>query len=117
MLFMARVTTMVVISSLSAAGSRMLPSTEPMLYLRASQPSTYAAVKEGSARRRPLRRLRSQHRTHQIRHSRNKEQCCSFPQFALQDVIANDGTGADASEGDGVRDGVGVFVLVCEFSG
>lgn len=37
---MASVTTMVVISSLSAAGSRMLPSTVPMLYLRASHPST-----------------------------------------------------------------------------
>ena len=37
---MVRVTTKVVINALSAAGSRIEPRTEPMLYFRAKYPST-----------------------------------------------------------------------------
>lgn len=37
---MVSVTVSVVMRNLSAAGSRMLPMTEPMLNLRANQPST-----------------------------------------------------------------------------
>lgn len=76
---MASVTTMVVMSSLSAAGSRMLPSTVPMLYLRASHPSTCDEGKRKSARASAL----DETPTHQIRDSGHKEESCGLSQLAL----------------------------------
>ena len=46
---MASVTVNVVMSSLSAAGSRMVPTTDCMLYLRARYPSTLTTKKRAQA--------------------------------------------------------------------
>ena len=47
--FTASVTVNVVISNLSAAGSRMVPRTDCMLYLRARYPSTLGTKKRAQA--------------------------------------------------------------------
>lgn len=43
--FMASVTVSVVINVLSAAGSKMVPNTERIWYLRARNPSTFYSIK------------------------------------------------------------------------
>jgi len=106
---MASVMTMVVMRSLSAAGSRMLPRTEPMLNRRASHPSTCRQerghVSSGSCGQ----SLEEGEGTHQVGHAGDEQERGRGREVALEDVVPDDGAGGHAGDGDRVRDRVGVL--------
>lgn len=101
-----RVMTMVVIKNLSAAGSSILPSTVPILYLRAIHPSSCRMI---------LIIVSSENendgakKAHEICHTCDKEQRRGDTALTRENIVTNDGSESNAGKGERIGKRVDVF--------
>lgn len=99
----ASVTVRVVISALSAAGSRMVPSTECMLNRLAKNPSSFHPYSVDGRIHQPRRR------THEVREASVDEQAGREVKVVVENGPAEEGACKDARGGQQVRNSVNVF--------